>query len=329
MTTRWKTSDGFTTQQLLQKSAELALGIEPVDVAARVMNTPLFTGRLLAHEVQPGLIATASDITYCGHPPGTIMMEPGLICSILLAGQVGKMRIGRFGSVTKSLERPVLVGFGQPVECASEMDGEYYSRDAGFVLKPGFFQRFGPQIADDGLSDLQEFLQADFRTLTLPGSPQLLDIARRCLDHPYNGQLGELFLESNTLNFVLEVASLLSKQRREIATLGKRHYDRVAAAREILDHHLVSPPSTLELARLAGMNITTLQNNFKQVFGTTIFGYVRDRRLMMARILLQEHDLPAAEIGRRVGFSSPAAFTTAYKRHFGYPPSAENGHRVK
>jgi AraC-like DNA-binding protein len=44
---------------------------------------------------------------------------------------------------------------------------------------------------------------------------------------------------------------------------------------------------------------------------------------MMARVLLVEHHLSIAEAGYRVGFSSPSAFTAAYRRHFGYPPGRE------
>lgn len=95
------------------------------------------------------------------------------------------------------------------------------------------------------------------------------------------------------------------------------------AARAILDSDLIAPPKTLDLAKQVGGNISALQLNFKRVFGTTIFGYIRTRRLAMARVLITEHKLGSAQAGYRVGFASPAAFTAAYRRFFGRPPSAE------
>lgn len=77
----------------------------------------------------------------------------------------------------------------------------------------------------------------------------------------------------------------------------------------------------LDLARRLGANVTTLQANFKAAFGTTIFGYVRNRRLEMARVLLLDHGLGVAEAGYRVGFTNASAFTAAYRRHFGHSPS--------
>ncbi|MEM1140849.1 MAG: helix-turn-helix transcriptional regulator, partial [Pseudomonadota bacterium] len=59
-------------------------------------------------------------------------------------------------------------------------------------------------------------------------------------------------------------------------------------------------------------------------FGTTIFGYIREQRLEMARYLLLDHGLKVSEAGYRVGFSSPAAFSSAYRRRFGHPPSVDS-----
>ncbi len=325
MTLHWESKTGLTPSRLLKESAELSLGIEPIDMSAQLFETPLFSGRLIIHEVQPGLIATASDITYLSNEPVDVTVDASLICGVLLAGEPESMQVGNHETVAKSHERPVLVGFDQPVICSRKMERACRTSDAGFVIKPTFFERFGHDVMDDGLRELHEFLEAPFRSKTLMRSPRVLDIARRILDHPYNGELGTLFLESSALNLVVEVADLLRIEQRNVTAIGQRHYKRVAEAREILDHRLVDPPSTLELSRLVGVNVTTLQENFKQVFKTTIFGYVRDQRLQMARILLMEHGLSAAEAGRKVGFSSPSAFAAAYKRRFGYPPKLERG----
>lgn len=315
----------FNATDLLRMAAELSLGIEPADVAPPTMRAPLFTGRYMAREVQPGLIATASDISYLRDQSVTVDIDASLICGILLDGHADEMNIAGHGRVAKCLERPVLVGFGARATCGQHILASRRIRDAGFILRPNFFERFGEHVSDDGLSVLREFVTARFSATTLVRSPSLLEIARRSLDHPYNGHLGVLFLESNTLAFVIEIANLLRQERQQVAAIGKRHYDRVIEARDILDRSIVSPPSTLELARLVGVNITTLQANFKRVFATTIFGYVRDQRLMMAQVLLREHHLLAGEVGRRMGFSNPSAFAAAYKRRFGYSPTEERG----
>ncbi|WP_411036361.1 helix-turn-helix transcriptional regulator [Shinella sp. BYT-45] len=317
----------FTPSELLRSSAESALGVEPVDMSPAFMETPVFSGRMLFREVQPGLTVTADDVTYLVDQDLVVSVEPSLVCGLLLEGEPEAMMIGEQHRVAKSLHRPVLVGYGKRNSCRWTPAVSRRSSSAGFMIKPSFFDRFANDLADDGLAVLHDFLTSDFRIETLARSPSLVERARMTLNHPYNGQLGELFLESNTLFLVTEVADQLSRQGQLVATLGKRHYDRVMEARDILDGNLISPPTTLELARRVGVNITTLQANFRTVFDTTIFGYVREQRLTMGRILLAEHGLSVADAGRKVGFSSPSAFAAAYKRQFGHPPTSERSAR--
>ncbi len=323
MAVYYKESEGFALSHLLQKGAEALLGVRPVDRTAASLTTPLFSGRLLAHTVHPGLIATACDVTYTADCELVVEMEAALMCCIQLDGDRECMEVGTFGCVAKCLGRPVLVGIGKKAVCRRTLVARQCTCDMGFLLRPTFFDRFGPQVADDELRILHDFVHADFQTETLMRSSRLVDIARHTLNHSYNSQLSELFLESNTLAFVIEIANLLKNEARHVAKIGRRHYDRVMEARDILDNRIVSPPSTLELARLVGGNVTTLQAHFKRVFGTTIFGYVRSQRLLMARHMLIEHRLDIAEVGYKVGFSTPSAFSAAYRRHFGYPPTQE------
>lgn len=316
-------TDCFTVSDVLRAAAELSLIIEPTDNTAKYLKTPVYSGRMLACEVQPGLMASAFDLTYLSDQQLLVDAEPSLMCAVLLQGDDDSMEVCGYGNVVRPLDRPVLVGFSKAMRCRRQLEARRRCCGAGFVLRPHFFDRFGEHVTDDGLSVLRDFCSAEFRTETLARSRRLLEVAHRSLDHPYNGQLGELFLESNTLSFVVEVAKLLEHEQQMVAQIGRNHYDRVMEAREILDTNLTDPPRTIDLARQVGTNVTTLQAHFKLVVGSTIFGYVRDQRLLMARVLLIEHRIPIAEVGYRVGFSSPAAFTAAYRRHFGHPPGKE------
>ena len=325
---RSDSTEGFTGSDLVRLGAHLSLGVTPADLTPRAMETPIYAGRLLAHEVQAGLTITATDVTYLTDQDFVVDVEPSLICGILIDGHDEGVEVGHHGYVSRVRERPVLYGFRSAQRCRRTSVRAQRCKSAGFLLKPAFFDRFGDVVTDDGLLTLRDFATADFRTMTLARSARLIEIARRILDHPYNGSLGELFLESSALAFVVETAEQLKQERSKIALIGRRHYERVMEARDIIDADLVATPTSLELARQVGVSVTTLQANFKSVFGTTIFGYVRDQRLLMARVLLTEHGLTAAEAGYRVGFSSPAAFSAAFRRRFGRPPGQEAGRHL-
>ncbi|MDR6433347.1 AraC family transcriptional regulator [Brucella pseudogrignonensis] len=314
----------FTARDILQHSASLSLEVEPSDISATVMETPFFAGQLLVREVQPGLTVTASDVTYLTDEEVIVNVDTALSCGFLLEGDAEEILIGEKHRVRKRLNCPVLVGYGTRSSCRWRPALHHRSIGSGFMIKPSFFDRFADDITDDGLITLRNFIAGGIQTETLPCAPALADRARLALSHPYNGQLGQLFLESNTLYLVTEIADQLKRQTKLVSKLGRRHYDRVIEASDFLDRNLNNPPTSLEIARRVGMNITTLQANFKTVFGTTIFGYVRRQRLSIAQILMLEHKLTVAEAGRRVGYASPSAFAAAYKRQFGYSPTQED-----
>ncbi|MBB6013988.1 AraC-like DNA-binding protein [Aquamicrobium lusatiense] len=314
---------GMTLNDLVRLGAELALGVEPVDVGPRIMETPIYTGRLLALEVQPGLMLSASDVTYASNQNFAVEMEPALVCGIMLSGGPVTSMVEGYGRFVRYPQQVSLMGFNAPLRYSTPLRQGAHFTSAGFVLRPSFFERFADGVADDGLMALRELTEGGFRTGVISHSPLITEIARLCLDHPYTGQLERLFLESRALAFVIEAAQALKDERRLVAMLGRREYDRVMHAREILDADLVATPTTMELSRRVGINVTSLQANFKTVFGKTIFAHVREQRLMMAKVLLQEHRLSVSEAGRRVGFSRPSAFSAAYRKHFGHPPRAE------
>lgn len=304
-----------------------SIKIKANETPAQELRTPAINGSLIAHEVQPGLIATAYRATYLEDYKVEIEIARSVVCGILLGGEAEPVTVAGHGPIHYRLERPLLFGFGQPIRSMSQWKVGQANAVAGFTLLDTFFDRLGEHVTDDGLAHLQNLLSEDFVSMVLPRSPKLLEIAQRSLDNPYEGRLADLFVEANTLSFVIEIARQIEEAQRVAALISRKQYDRVMQAREIIDADLSNPPKSLDLAKQVGTCLTTLQTNFKTAFGCSIFGYVRQQRLEQSRRLLRDTDLSVAEIGYRVGFSNAAAFTAAYRREFGTPPTKEAGRR--
>lgn len=96
--------------------------------------------------------------------------------------------------------------------------------------------------------------------------------------------------------------------------------DRVHHARDILRQQLDNPPSLGELARLVGLNDCTLKQEFRQVFGTTVFGYLHDYRMQQAQKTLEMGDWSVGEVARMVGYTNLSAFSRAFTKQFGASP---------
>lgn len=236
-------------------------------------------GRILADEVQPGLLLSGLNLTYEEDYRLDVRMQRSVGCAVLLGGSGEALEVPGHAPVSVEIGRASVVGYGEPMICARPWRKGQRTRGFGVVIKPDFFERFPSAFDDSDLAALGSFLEPGFHSTILPRSARLLDIAETTLDGAYGGGLRALFHESQALRFTVEIVSLLKDEERLVRRLGRRQYDRVHHARELLDQALIDPPKLVDLARRLGVNVSTLQANFKAAFGTTIFGYVRGRRL--------------------------------------------------
>lgn len=306
--------------ELVHEAAERSLEITLPPQNDRSSNIPFGSGEVSIHEVQPGLRCELSALTCHTDHDFDILGGPLINCSLILDGSMEAITIDHLGEIDSPLNRARLIGLGEPTRWKRRIRAGQSYKAFGFSLEPKFFERFASAVEDEQLSVFNTFRSGQ-RARVMPASQRLTGLGLSAFTHPYSGSLAILFHESTTLQFVLEISKLLREETQLSQEIGRKHYDRLMHARTLIDENLISPPKTLDLARQVGGNINTLQAHFKLAFGTTVFGYIRTRRLEMARALITEHKLGSAQAGYRVGFSNPAAFTAAYRKFFGHPPS--------
>jgi DNA-binding response OmpR family regulator len=96
----------------------------------------------------------------------------------------------------------------------------------------------------------------------------------------------------------------------------------VTAAARHVQVNLARLPPLAELARRVGTHKKRLTKAFQGQKGQSVFEYVRQERLLLARRLLTQTPLTVAEIAEEAGFSSAANFATAFKAAGGSSPTA-------
>ncbi|PIG94144.1 AraC family transcriptional regulator [Gloeocapsopsis sp. IPPAS B-1203] len=144
------------------------------------------------------------------------------------------------------------------------------------------------------------------------------------LNCPYQGCTKQIYLASKCLELVaLKLAQLNEEQRLESSQLLKPDdVERIYHARDILLCNLDRPPSLLELARQVGLNDYKLKLGFRQVFGTTAFGYLHEVRMERSRQLLLENRMSVKEISQAVGYVNQSRFAAAFRKRFGVTPKS-------
>ena len=78
--------------------------------------------------------------------------------------------------------------------------------------------------------------------------------------------------------------------------------------------HLYQPLSPEHIARRTYVSPSYLNRVFREEMDLSIMGYVARCRQETAQTLLQNTDLPVAEIGRCIGYATPPHFTRSFRR---------------
>ncbi len=108
--------------------------------------------------------------------------------------------------------------------------------------------------------------------------------------------------------------------------LPRQEVARLFEVRQMISSRLADPPLLQELAAAVGTNQPKLSKGFRTLFGTTVFGYIRELRMLRARELLQRTCMPIKTIAAEIGFRSTGDLSRAIKEHYGMTPTALRHH---
>jgi AraC-like DNA-binding protein len=87
-----------------------------------------------------------------------------------------------------------------------------------------------------------------------------------------------------------------------------------------IKNHLSEKLKVEDLAKIAGMSISTLHHHFRALTSLSPLQFQKRLRLSEARWLMLEKHLDAAAAAFAVGYESPSQFSREYSRMFGAPP---------
>lgn len=195
-------------------------------------------------------------------------------------------------------------------------------------IDPRFIQTFFESDSREIDTCLQFMRQASlnnhyFRHASM--TPSMKTAVCQILNCPYQGVTRRIYMESKALELIaLQIVELDLFQTIRVTTPSMKPSDRerIHQAREILISSLTTtPPSLIELSRTVGLTHTKLNQGFKEIFGTTVFSYLRQQRLEYGRLLLEEGQLNISETAYAAGFSSPSHFARFFLDHFGIQPN--------
>jgi AraC-like DNA-binding protein len=149
-------------------------------------------------------------------------------------------------------------------------------------------------------------------------------VLQQILQCPFQGLTKQMYLESKAWELLALQLAQISDTKcfdHKPKLLKPEDIERIHYAKDVLISRLSNPPSLVELARFVGINDCKLKAGFRQVFGTTVFGYLHDCRMERSRQLLEAGEMSVAEAAQAVGFVNRSHFAIAFRKKFGVNPN--------
>lgn len=162
---------------------------------------------------------------------------------------------------------------------------------------------------------------------SFPITSEMRHILSQIKECTYSGTLKRLFVEAKVVELLTLQINQINNFYPQKKALKNQDVDKLNDVKDILLRNIHTPYSIEELAKLAGINRTKLQEGFKELFGTTVFGFITDLRLEEAKKRIQDssREVSIAEIATLSGYKNPQHFTAAFKRKFGFLPRDVKG----
>ncbi|MBV7439954.1 AraC family transcriptional regulator [Weeksellaceae bacterium TAE3-ERU29] len=195
-----------------------------------------------------------------------------------------------------------------------------------FHFPPDFFKKLAQMYPDTLESSFKRFENGETFCLTEQTHPithQMQQILSQIENANLLGNSSIMYLEAKVLELLALqfefVKNTNSPQKKEcIKTISDK--EKIYEARSILLSDLSNTPSLRKLSLQVGINEKKLKQGFKEVFGTTVFGYLYQHKMYLAKQYLLDSSLLINEIALLCGYDYVSHFSTAFKRFWGCTP---------
>ncbi len=186
----------------------------------------------------------------------------------------------------------------------------------GLIMREKFFSELQFDIPADFWESAAEVLNPNMVNI-----PQLFQICEQIKTCRLTGMELNMYIRAKgleSLSFILDY--IYKHKQKAVVRLSSADRTALKEAQEILHKDIKNPPSIKALAGLIGVNQQKLMTGFKQITGTSVYGYLRRIRMEKASELLRDTELTVSQIAKEVGYHGDGHFQKAFALLFGTAP---------
>jgi AraC family transcriptional regulator, transcriptional activator of the genes for pyochelin and ferripyochelin receptors len=169
----------------------------------------------------------------------------------------------------------------------------------------------------------QAFIPSHEHLLMQPRMLEILNAMKNC---PFQGLTRLLYLEAKALElFSLQLEQFSKWSTGSKPDISKADKEKLKELHVFIETNYLLPLSLAKLSAAYGLNEFKLKRGYKSLFHMTVFGHIHSLRMRKAKGVLEEGRMNISEVSDYIGYSNIPAFSAAFKKHFGYPPSRYAG----
>ncbi|RMA65905.1 helix-turn-helix domain-containing protein [Ulvibacter antarcticus] len=102
--------------------------------------------------------------------------------------------------------------------------------------------------------------------------------------------------------------------------IDEENVAKIKKAKQIIILRMAEPPTLQELSEEINLPLNRLKEGFKQIYGDSVFSFLFDYKMEIARQLLATGSHNVNEVGLKVGYSTASHFIAAFKKKYGTTP---------
>src|SRR5699024_241047 len=160
-------------------------------------------------------------------------------------------------------------------------------------------------------------------------SPEIHHLFLQILNCPYQGRQRTFYLKMKTREIMFHYFNELQKTldlspQKQISVFGTTLRDKLYDLKDLINTHHYHITGLSEISKIIGLSETTMQREFKKLFGFTIMQYQKKMILKKGYDLLQQGE-SVKNTAFLIGYSSSAAFSKAFFKEYGIRPSELSG----
>ncbi|WP_323787357.1 AraC family transcriptional regulator [Psychroserpens sp.] len=153
-------------------------------------------------------------------------------------------------------------------------------------------------------------------------SPSMAIALNQIINYNLNSSIKSLYFKGKGL----EVLSLYFNRSEDADVeqcpflVDETNVIKIRKAKDIIISRMSEPPTLQELSEEIGLSLKKLKEGFKQIYGDSVFSFLFDYKMEVARKLLEAGNHNVNEVGLKVGYSTSSHFISAFKKKYGTTP---------